>query len=99
LGSICIRRGFISPGATIKLYPLFFMDSQSIFLRETAAYSLMWRNMHDSSEKGSDVGVLSTLGFEFSIAERWGVIPYFGEKHYLGGIDMFLFGLEIAYRR
>lgn len=89
----------ISPGTAVKLYPLFFLQNRSIFLRETLTYSFMQRNVHDATEKGRDFGILSALGFEFSITDQWGIIPYFGEKHYLGGIDMFIFGLEIAYRK
>jgi hypothetical protein len=89
----------ISPGAAVKLYPLFFMGNRSIFFRETLTYSFMQRKVHDAVEKGRDVGMLSTLGFQIPIAERWNVIPYLGEKHYLGGVEMFIVGLEVAYKR
>jgi hypothetical protein len=89
----------VSPGIALNLYPLFFIDKQSLFLRETLSYSFMQRNVHDATEKGRDIGILSALGFEFSLGDRWGIVPYFGEKHYLGGIDMLLIGLEIAYKR
>jgi hypothetical protein len=89
----------ISPGTAVKLYPLFFLKNRSIFLRETLTYSFMQRNLHEATEKGRDFGILSALGFEYSIADRWKVIPYFGEKHYFGGIDMFIFGLEIGFKK
>lgn len=87
----------VSPGIALKLYPLSFMKHRSIFLRETFTYSFMQRNLYGTTEKGRDFGLLSALGFQFGIADRWAVIPYFGEKHYFGGIDMFVFGVEIAY--
>jgi hypothetical protein len=87
----------ISPGVSLKLYPLFSMRNRSLFLKETLTYSFMQRNLDEATEKGRDFGALSSLGFEFSIAEKWGIIPYFGEKHYFGGIDMFIFGMEIAF--
>jgi hypothetical protein len=89
----------ISPAATVKLYPLFSMRSRGLFLKGTLTYSFMQRNLDEATEKGRDFGVLSSLGFEFSIAEKWRIIPHFGEKHYFGGIDMFVFGLEIAFRK
>lgn len=89
----------LSPGGSVKFYPLFFIKNRSIFLKETLTYSFMQRNLHDATEKGRDFGIISAFGFEFPMTEKWRAVPYLGEKHYLGGIDMFILGLEIAYSK
>ncbi len=89
----------ISPGLALTLYPLSFIEHRSLFIRGTAGYSFMQRNLHEATEKGRDFSLLSTMGYGFSMAEQWRVIPYLGEKHYFGGIDMFTIGLEITYKK
>jgi hypothetical protein len=89
----------ISPGLALTLYPLSFIEHRSLFIKGIASYSFMQRNLHEASEKGRDFSLLSAMGYGFKIAEAWGVLPYFGEKHYFGGIDMFTIGLEITYTK
>ncbi len=89
----------LSPGAFIKFYPLFFKNNYNIFINSTLGYSFMEKNLHNSRETGGDFNILMLIGGKFKLSENWSFSTFLGEKHFMGRIDLLIFGLGIEFKK
>lgn len=88
-----------SPGISIEFFPLFFIKNYYLFINGTLSYNFMERRLHNSIEKGRDFSILTLLGTEIKMSKNWSFAPFFGEKHFAGGIDMLILGIGLGFNK
>ncbi len=88
-----------SPGSGLKFYPLFFIDNSNLFAKASVSYNFIERSLHNAKETGNDLAVLSLIGAELKTGNNWIIYLSLGEKHFLGGIDMFVIGVGLGYKK
>jgi hypothetical protein len=90
---------FFSPGINIKFFPLFFRNNKTLIVNCALSYCFMERKLHKSNEKGHDYGITATTGLRIKITNNWYIIPFAGERHIMGGLDMLIFGTTLGFSK